>query len=40
MNLTRRQTLQALLAATAMPFANSTAFAGDWAATVAAAKGQ
>jgi len=40
MNLTRRQTLQALLAATAMPFASRTAFAGDWAAVVAAAKGQ
>ncbi len=40
MNLTRRQTLQALLAATAMPFASRATFAGDWAAVVAAAKGQ
>jgi len=40
MNLTRRQTLQAMLAATALPFASRAAFAGDWAAIEAAAKGQ
>ena len=40
MNLTRRKTLQALLAATAMPFASRSAFAGDWDTVVAAAKGQ
>ena len=40
MNFTRRQTLQALLAATALPFASRAAYAGDWAAVEAAAKGQ
>ncbi|MEO9168955.1 MAG: ABC transporter substrate-binding protein [Aestuariivirga sp.] len=40
MNFTRRQTLQALLAATTLPFASRAAFAGDWAAVEATAKGQ
>ena len=40
MSLTRRQTLQAMLAASAVPFMGSAAFAANWDGVVAAAKGQ
>ena len=40
MSLNRRQTLKSLLAASALPFMSRAAFAGDWAAIEAAAKGQ